>query len=359
MTITETTAHVRATILVVDDTPQNLSLMSDLLESLYTVKLAPSGARALKIASTNPPDLILLDIMMPEIDGYEVCRTLKANPETSDIPVIFLTAMQAMEDEERGLQLGAVDYITKPISPPILLARVRNQLDLKAAADKMRQQNHLLEQERTKARELLHNILPVEIAEELSQTGKVKPVRNESVSILFTDFSGFTQASATMPADRMVSELNEIFSAFDDICAETGIEKIKTIGDAFMAVAGIPKSCDDHALRAVRAGIKMADYMAQRNQESAFKWGIRIGIHSGSVVSGVVGKRKYTYDIWGDAVNTASRMESSGEVGRVNISAYTYDLIRAEFDCEYRGKVEAKGKGPVDMYFVIGLKQAA
>lgn len=344
----------RSTILVVDDTPQNLSLMSDLLEGQYAVKLAPSGARALKIATTNPPDLILLDIMMPDMDGYEVCRQLKANPACKDIPVIFVTAMHEIVDEEAGLSVGAVDYLTKPISPPIVLARVRNQLALKSAADDLREQNRLIEEERTRAKELLHNILPVEIAAELSETGHVRPVRHESVSILFTDFSGFTQTSATMPAARMVAELNEIFATFDDICDELGVEKIKTIGDAFMAVAGLPKSCEDHAQRCVRAGLRMAEYLEQRNQVAAFKWAIRIGIHSGPVVSGVVGKRKYTFDIWGDTVNVASRMESSGEVGRVNISAYTYDLIRSDFACEYRGKVDAKGKGQIDMYFVTG-----
>lgn len=347
----------RPTILVVDDTPQNLSLMSDLLEELYTVKLAPSGARALKIATTNPPDLILLDIMMPEMDGYEVCRTLKADPVCKDIPVMFVTAMTDIENEETGLALGAVDYLTKPISPPIVLARVRNQLALKAAADALREQNHLLEQEQSRARDLLHNILPLEIAAELSSTGKVRPVRHDEVSILFTDFSGFTQTSATMPANRMVAELNEIFSAFDDICDELGIEKIKTIGDAFMAAAGLPRPCDDHAQRCARAGLRMAEYLEQRNSSAAFKWALRIGIHSGPVVSGVVGKRKFTFDIWGDTVNIASRMESSGEVGRVNISAYTYDLIRSDFNCEYRGKVDAKGKGAVDMYFVVGPTQ--
>lgn len=149
-----TTAQ-RATVLVVDDSPQNLSLMSGLLEDLYTVKLAPSGARALKIAAAHPLDLILLDIMMPEMDGYEVCLTLKENPDTRNIPVIFLTAMDGTEDEEKGLLAGAVDYITKPISPPILLARVRNQLALKEAIDHLREQNQLLEQEKVRSRELL------------------------------------------------------------------------------------------------------------------------------------------------------------------------------------------------------------
>jgi CheY-like chemotaxis protein len=157
--MTETTsAAPRATLLVVDDTPQNLSLMSDLLENLYNVKLAPSGARALKIATSHPIDLVLLDILMPEMDGYEVCRALKADPATRDIPVMFLSAMDSMEDEEKGLLAGAVDYITKPISPPILLARVRNQLALKEVADKLREQNQLLEQEKIRGRELLQKL---------------------------------------------------------------------------------------------------------------------------------------------------------------------------------------------------------
>ncbi len=214
------------------------------------------------------------------------------------------------------------------------------------------QRTHELQKEQSRTKELLHNILPVGIADELSATGTVRPVRHEAASILFADFSGFTQAVSAMPAGRMVAELNEIFAAFDDIADACGVEKIKTIGDAYMAAAGLPRSCADHAHRCVRAGLRMLDYLVERNRTAAFKWELRIGIHSGPVVAGVVGKRKYAFDIWGDTVNVASRMESAGEAGRVNISAYTCDLIREEFDCEYRGKVDAKGKGQVDMYFV-------
>jgi len=205
---------------------------------------------------------------------------------------------------------------------------------------------------------LLLNILPAELAKELSATGVARPARYDSATILFTDFSGFTQVASAMPADRMVAELNDIFGAFDDICDELGVEKIKTIGDAYMAAAGLPKPCADHAERCVRAGLRMLDYLEQRNRTSAFKWSLRVGIHSGPVVTGVVGKRKYAFDVWGDTVNVASRMESAGEPGRVNVSAYTYDLIRAEFECEYRGKVDAKGKGQIDMYFVTGARRA-
>jgi class 3 adenylate cyclase len=222
---------------------------------------------------------------------------------------------------------------------------------------KVSQRTLELQHEQIRTKELLHNILPREIAEELSATGSARPARHDSVTILFTDFIGFTQAVSTMPADRMVAELNEIFAAFDSITDECGVEKIKTIGDAYMAAAGLPKACPDHAQRCVRAGLRMIDYLENRNRTAAFKWSLRVGVHSGPVVAGVVGKRKYAFDIWGDTVNVASRMESSGEIGRVNISAYTYDLIREEFDCEYRGKLDARGKGHIDMYFVRGMRQ--
>lgn len=206
--------------------------------------------------------------------------------------------------------------------------------------------------EHERSERLLLNILPADLAKELSETGNARPARHDTATILFTDFSGFTQVASAMPAERMVAELNDIFAAFDDICDELGVEKIKTIGDAYMAAAGLPKPCADHAQRCVRAGLRMLDYLEQRNRTAAFKWALRVGVHSGPAVTGVVGKRKYAFDVWGDTVNIASRMESAGEAGRVNVSAYTYDLIRADYDCEYRGKLDAKGKGQVDMYFV-------
>ncbi len=224
--------------------------------------------------------------------------------------------------------------------------------------NKVAQRTHELQLAQDRAQELLHNMLPTEIAAELSANGFARPVRHEAVTILFTDFSDFTQAAATMPPNRMVAELNEIFAAFDRITDECGVEKIKTIGDAYMAAAGVPTHCADHAQRCVRAGLSMLAYLARRNQTASFKWSLRVGIHTGPVVAGVVGTKKYAFDIWGDTVNIASRMESSGEVGRVNISAYTFDLVRDDFACDYRGKVNAKGKGSVDMYFVNPVEVA-
>jgi class 3 adenylate cyclase len=226
---------------------------------------------------------------------------------------------------------------------------------------KVEERTAQLAQEQAKSRDLLTNILPESVIGELSATGHVQPIRHEEATVLFADLVNFTQASASMPASRMVGELNEIFEAFDEITHREGVEKIKTIGDAYMAAAGLSGDAGGHAQRCVRAAVEMVRYLADRNRGSAFKWQVRIGMHSGPLVSGVVGKRKYAFDIWGDTVNLASRVQSVSEPDCINVSAYTYDLIKGEFNCTYRGKVTAKGKGEIDMYFVDvpqGARQA-
>ena len=175
----------------------------------------------------------------------------------------------------------------------------------------------------------------------------------EGATILFTDFRDFTKTVASLPANQVVEELNDIFRHFDDIIDDCGIEKIKTIGDSYMIAGGLPKPLPDHAERCVDAALRMQAYLEKRNDTSTVKWNMRAGIHSGEVVAGVVGKKKFTYDVWGDTVNTASRMESAGEAGRVNISASTYGLVKSRYKGEYRGKLDAKGKGDIDMYFVL------
>jgi class 3 adenylate cyclase/HAMP domain-containing protein len=223
---------------------------------------------------------------------------------------------------------------------------------------KVKERTDQLAQEQAKSRSLLTNILPESVIGELFATGQVQPTRHEEVTVLFADLVNFTNASASMPASRMVGELNEIFEAFDEITYQEGVEKIKTIGDAYMAAAGLSGNTFDHAQRCTRAALRMAHYLEERNQANPFKWQVRIGLHSGSLVSGVVGKRKYAFDIWGDTVNLASRVQSASEAGRINVSAYTFDLIQREFNCSYRGKLAAKGKGDIDMYFVDSMKAA-
>lgn len=220
----------------------------------------------------------------------------------------------------------------------------------------VRRSKILIEKERERSEGLLLNILPVEIAEELKKTGKATARRFERVSILFTDFQDFTLAAATMDAEDLVSEINYCFTAFDKICESKGVEKIKTIGDAYMAAGGLPVPTEDSAARTVQVALEMQAFINQRKKERSHiglpAFNMRVGIHTGPVVAGIVGVKKFQYDIWGDTVNTASRMESSGEIDKVNISAATYALVKDNFECEYRGEIEAKGKGKMGMYFV-------
>jgi class 3 adenylate cyclase len=210
--------------------------------------------------------------------------------------------------------------------------------------------------EKNKAEELLLNILPKQIAEELKQHQKARTRRYDSVSVLFCDFVGFSTVAAFIPPEDIVRELNECFMAFDDICERNKMEKIKTIGDAYMCAGGIPVENHTHALDAVRAGIEMQDFVEGRKivkqMRGEFFLELRVGIHTGSLVAGVVGKKKFAYDIWGDTVNLAARMEAGGETGKVNISEATWLLVKDFYPCEYRGEIEVKNKGKVAMYFV-------
>ncbi|HMW31840.1 MAG TPA: two-component regulator propeller domain-containing protein [bacterium] len=216
-----------------------------------------------------------------------------------------------------------------------------------------------LNRAKNRAEELLFNILPIDIARELEEKGFSIPRRYDEATILFTDFNSFTTTASSIPAQKLVDELNDIFGSFDEIVKRSGIEKIKTIGDSFMAVGGLPHPSETHAIKCISAAFEMLECVQNRNLSSSIKWDMRIGIHSGPVIAGIVGKHKFTYDVWGDAVNLASRMESAGTAGKINVSAYTYDLIRHYFECEYRGKVQAKGKGDIDMYYVISKRKKA
>lgn len=234
-------------------------------------------------------------------------------------------------------------------------------LELKGAAlaSEVADRTRELATEQARSEALLVNILPASIAEELKRDGRSLPRRHEDCTVLFADLAGFTETTASMPPDRLVRELDELFQAFDAVMTEHGVEKIKTIGDAYLAVAGLPHACEDHALSAVKAALGMQRVMAARNLDASIKWGLRVGLHSGPVVAGVVGRHKFVYDVWGDTVNLAQRLEYASEAGQINVSAYTWDLVRAHCRGRYRGKVAAKGKGELDMYFVDAIGDAA
>jgi adenylate cyclase len=336
---------MKATILVVDDETDNLEIVSDYLgqaDAEYKILQAKNGAIALKIAEKVIPDLVLTDWNMPVMDGLELTKALKKNELLMHIPVVMQTANTEDRQLKQAFESGVMDYIKKPISSLELKARVHSALALSQA------------KKETEA--LLLNILPKEVADDLKKSGKTQVKRYELVSVLFTDFKNFTQLSESLDPEQVVEELNQCFLAFDEICERHNLEKIKTIGDAYMCAGGLPIANETNPADAVQAALEMQAWMKQWQVEKQAKgeqtWELRLGIHSGPVVAGVVGKNKFAYDIWGDTVNLASRMESSGEAGKVNISGATYELVKDKFECTYRGKIEAKNKGEVEMYFV-------
>ena len=227
---------------------------------------------------------------------------------------------------------------------------LQNQNDL--LEKQVNERTQELRVEKQKSEDLLLNILPQEVADELKEKGSTEAKYYDEVSVLFTDFVNFTQSSERMGAEKMLKELNECFTAFDLIMEKRGLEKIKTIGDAYLAVSGLPHKDSDHAYHTILAGLDIIEYLENRKKQNPETLDIRIGINSGSLVAGIVGVKKFAYDIWGDTVNTAARMEQNSAKGRLNISGSTYDLVKDKFTCEHRGKIETKGKGALDMYFV-------
>lgn len=216
--------------------------------------------------------------------------------------------------------------------------------------------NKVLDRQKEQIESLLLNILPKKIADELQTKGQATPRKYESVSVLFADFKDFTKISSQLTPDELVDELNNFFKAFDLIAEKHKLEKIKTIGDAYMCAGGLPTANNTHAVDTINAATEMLAFLEERRKNGDAKknlvWELRVGIHSGPIMAGVVGTKKYAYDIWGSTVNVASRMESNGVPGKINISEATYQLVKDQFECEYRGKIMAKNVGEVEMYFV-------
>lgn len=342
-------------ILVVDDTLDNVNLLSKMLtDSGYKVRKALNGQMALMGVQASPPDLILLDINMPDINGYEVCEKLKAEEKTRGIPVIFLSALDDVLDKVKAFKVGAVDYITKPFQFEEVLARVENHLKICRLQQELEEQNALLRLEREKSERLLLNILPKAIAAQLKESSTAIAEHFDEASILFADIVGFTPLSAQLSASELVSLLNQIFSEFDKLATLHGLEKIKTIGDSYMVVGGVPIPQRDHAQAIAQMALDMQQAIAQFQTQTGEPFQIRCGIATGPVVAGVIGTTKFIYDLWGDAVNIASRMESQGLPGQIQVTAETYHQLKSNYILTERGTVSIRGKGEMLTYWLTG-----
>ncbi|NEO59843.1 MAG: response regulator [Moorea sp. SIO4G2] len=492
ITLTESYNKIgyKGVIVIVDDSPTNLGVMFELLSnSGFKVLVAQDGYSALEKVNYAQPDLILLDIMMPGIDGFETCRRLKAQESTRDIPVIFMTARTDTLDKVKGFRLGAVDYLTKPVQQEEVRARVNTHLKIGRLQKQLQAQNFQLQKEikqkqeaehkyrsifenategifqvtpkgkfitanpalasilgyqspeqlinqvtdigkelylaprrrddilalihkeetlsevesevyrkdgmviwiseniravrdnfgdllyyegtlsditerkkaedelrraRTEAELLLLNILPQPVAEQLKKGERTLAESFEDVTVLFADLVDFTKLSTQTSPTELVEILNVIFSEFDQLAEEHGVEKIKTIGDAYMAVAGLPKACKYHADAIAKMALDMQKLIAQYNAQTNHNFRLRIGINSGPVVAGVIGIKKFSYDLWGDTVNMASRMESQGIPGGIQVTVTTYEKLKDKYRFEQRQPFEVKGKGKMTTYLLTG-----
>ncbi len=514
-------------VLVVDDNEANRELIHGILrtaEEKYDVFLAENGKIGCDLAIKELPDVIFMDLKMPELDGIEAIKLLQQDEKTKSIPVIVVTAFNTPDNLEEAFKAGAFDYITKPISLQELKSRLHKALtvveSLKKAQEKIEKvegeklqleriamvsestpfafliinasgeiewanegfekiygykleeyksafgstifsltnatdilkifnrclkdrvpvdfickinsrrgeekwiqtfmnpqtgsngsvekvlavesditnfkrkeeelneqyrkmkeisqnlekantllgeqtleinrQKRLIEEEQQKSEKLLLNILPFEIDRQLKSKGRAGTRQYKLVSVLFADFKGFSKISKSLEPKDLVNILDSYFAKFDEIISKHYLEKIKTIGDAYMCAGGLPLSNKSNPFDTLLAGLEIQQYMNSLNDSKVLNnlsvWELRIGIHTGPVVAGVVGRKRVAYDIWGDTVNVASRMEQAGHVGMVNISGTTYEYVKDYFECDYRGKIEAKNIGKVDMYFVNRLK---
>lgn len=355
----------QAAILVVDDSAPMRDLIVLTLQRLgyQNITAAQDGAEALRLLRNLEFDLVILDIEMPQVDGYQVLTALKNDPDRRHLPVIVTSGLDQHEAVVKCLELGAEDFLPKPVDFVVFRARVGSSLERKRLRDlerlrliQLREEHELLVKEQEKSERLLLNILPRPIAVRLKQGERTIAERYTDVTVLFADLVDFTTlASGLDPAD-LVALLNDLFSRFDHLADQHGLEKIKTIGDSYLVVGGLPERRPDHAEAVAAMSLAMLAAVAELNRGRASPLQLRIGINSGPVVAGVIGRQKFSYDLWGSTVNIASRMQSSALPGRVNVSGDTYALLREKFNFTDRGDVECKGLGRIRTYLLDGRK---
>ncbi len=333
-------------VLVVDDEEQNRTLLRDPLEARgYEVDEAENGMVALEKIAIRPPDVILLDVMMPQMDGFEVCRRLKTDSKTAHIPILMVTALSERKERLMGISVGANDFLNKPVDIQDAILRVGNAAYTKKLHDQ-------LEVEKEKSEQLLLNILPQPIAERMKKGETNIADSHPDVTVLLADLVGFTTLSSHVGAEQVVQLLNEIFSAFDSLAMKHGLEKIKTIGDAYMVAGGLSFPRSDHAEACAELALNLQEEIERLNHEYGTSVRLRIGISTGPVVAGVIGRKRFAYDLWGETVNLACRLESAGEAGKIQIAESTYERLKDKYWFAPKHRLDVKGNDSLFAYWL-------
>ncbi|MEA2780185.1 MAG: adenylate cyclase [Rhodospirillaceae bacterium] len=344
-------------ILVVDDHQSNRDLLARrLTRDGHEIVTAGNGDGALTLVEEGGFDLILLDLLMPGMSGYEVLCRLKSHPRHAEIPVIMISALDETDSVVRCIEAGAEDYMPKPFDPVLLRARINSCLEKKRLRDREKVMTQQLRMEKEKSEVLLLNVLPKPIVARLQRGENVIADRVPDATILFADLVGFTSLSTRLPAAQLVNLLNLLFTDFDRLSIQFGLEKIKTIGDAYMVAGGLLEARADHAAATADMALAMLESVRLTGDRLNEPLRVRIGMHTGPVLAGIIGTHKFIYDIWGDTVNTASRLESQGAIDRINVSAEIHRRLQDRFLIEPCEVINLRGKGPTQAYFLRGRR---
>jgi len=343
----------RPGILIVDDNDDNRFTLNLLLETDGHERIASAsdGQEALSLLKSEKFNLVLLDMMMPGMNGDEVLKAIKNNPDTRDMPVVMISADTDTEKVAQCIELGADDYLPKPFNPTILRARVSAALRRSSLRALEYEYLARVEQEKRLSESLLRNVLPPEIVTRLGNGAKDIADYFDEATVIFADVVGFGRITARMKPYEIVGCLNRLFSEFDKVADDVGVERIKTIGDNYMIVVGVPTARSGHARVAVKLGLDLVAASERLRLQLPVPFPIRVGVHTGPVMAGIIGTRRFAYDVWGDTVNMAARVEGAGTAGRVLVSSATAEAAGSDFQFDGPHKIETKEQRIIETFF--------
>src|SRR5215468_8926546 len=340
-------------ILIVDDNEDNRYTLQLLLETdgHERIASAASGNEAIALIEKQKFSLVLLDLMMPDLNGDGVLKLIKSDPDKRDIPVVMLSADADAEKVAQCIELGADDYLPKPFNPTILRARVAAALRKSSLRALETEYLARIEQDKARSESLLQNVLPPEIAARMRNGANNIADYFGEATVIFADVVGFGRITARMKPYEIVGCLNRLFSEFDKVAEDVGVEKIKTIGDNYMTVVGVPTARLGHARVAVKLALDLVAAAERLRVQLPVPFPIRVGIHTGPVMAGVIGTHRFAYDVWGDTVNIASRVESASKAGCVLVSSTTAEAAGGDYQFDGPHKVETKEQRIIDTFF--------